>query len=196
MRPGLLVIFLYSSVLSTAVSAQEPAVPNFAPEGYIGWRAAGATFIPEPSGPQPVTQDKAYPRVLPGPERVADLTNPNLLPWVVLADTTVDRHARPTFAKYLKELDGKLVSLIGYMQPLSDDLEVASFMLIEYPVGCWYCETPAMTGIVLVELPPAVAQRRQSRCSRRRSAASALVRRACARTRCAVAPWRAPCARA
>jgi hypothetical protein len=30
---------------------------------------------------------------------------------------------------------------------------VNAFMLIEYPVGCWYCEMPEITGIMLVELP-------------------------------------------
>src|SRR5262249_27399290 len=76
----------------------------------------------------------------------------NTLPWEVLGETTLDRQFRPTFAKYLKQLDGKMVSLSGFMQPLSEDLEQSSFMLIEYPVGCWYCEMPEMTGIVLVEL--------------------------------------------
>ncbi len=75
------------------------------------------------------------------------------LPWTVLAETAVDRHYKPTFAKYLQELDGKQISLNGFMQPLGEDLELARFMLIEYPVGCWYCEMPELTGIVLVELP-------------------------------------------
>jgi hypothetical protein len=77
----------------------------------------------------------------------------NALPWSVLAETTLDRQFRPTFAKYLKELDGKRVSLTGYIQPFGDSLELSSFMLIEYPVGCWFCEMPEVAGIVLVELP-------------------------------------------
>jgi hypothetical protein len=77
----------------------------------------------------------------------------NALPWTVVTETTVDRQYRPTFPRYLKELDGKEVSLSGYMQPLGEELEVNAFMLIEYPVGCWYCEMPEMTAIVLVELP-------------------------------------------
>ena len=80
-------------------------------------------------------------------------TGVNALPWSVLAETAVDRQFKPTFAPYLKELDGKQVSLSGFMQPLGDDLELGTFMLIEYPVGCWYCEMPEMTGILFVELP-------------------------------------------
>jgi hypothetical protein len=79
-------------------------------------------------------------------------TGVNTLPWEVLAATTLDRQYRPTFARYLKQLDGKQVALSGFMQPLDDNAEASTFMLIEYPVGCWYCEAPEMTGIVFVEL--------------------------------------------
>jgi hypothetical protein len=77
----------------------------------------------------------------------------NALPWSVVSETTLDRQYRPTFPKYLKELNGKQVLLSGFMQPLSEDAEAGAFLLIEYPVGCWYCEMPEPTGIVLVELP-------------------------------------------
>src|SRR5439155_3858329 len=60
---------------------------------------------------------------------------------------------RPNFPKYLRELDGKQVSLTGFMQPLTEELEVSSFLFIEYPVGCWYCEMPETTSILYVELP-------------------------------------------
>lgn len=82
-----------------------------------------------------------------------DAKGVNALPWSVIADTTVDRQFKANFPKYLKELDGKKVTLTGYMQPLGEDLEIASFMFIEYPVGCWYCEMPEVSGIMLVELP-------------------------------------------
>lgn len=77
----------------------------------------------------------------------------NALPWSVLAETALDRKFQPTFVAYLRELDGKQISLNGYMQPLGQELEMGAFLLIEYPVGCWYCEMPEITGIVLVELP-------------------------------------------
>ena len=77
----------------------------------------------------------------------------NVLSWSVVTETTLDRQYRPTFPRYLKDLDGKTVTLSGFMQPLGEDHELAAFLLIEYPVGCWYCEQPEMTAIVLVELP-------------------------------------------
>jgi hypothetical protein len=77
----------------------------------------------------------------------------NVIPWSVVTETLLDHDYRPTFGKYLKELDGKRVQLTGYMQPLGDDLEVGAFLLIEYPVGCWYCEMPGVANIVLVEQP-------------------------------------------
>jgi hypothetical protein len=77
----------------------------------------------------------------------------NALPWSVVVETTIDRHYKPTFPKYLKELDGLKVELTGFMQPLGEDVECGSFLLIEYPVGCWYCEMPEMTAMVLVDMP-------------------------------------------
>jgi hypothetical protein len=78
----------------------------------------------------------------------------NPLPWPLLAETVIDRAARPRFADHLRQLDGKKVALTGFMQPIGDGLEMASFLMIEYPVGCWFCEVPEPTGIVLVDLPP------------------------------------------
>ena len=77
----------------------------------------------------------------------------NVLPWSVVTETTLDRQYRPTFPRYLKELDGKKVALSGYLQPLGEDADLSAFLLIEYPIGCWYCEQPEMTAIVLVEMP-------------------------------------------
>ncbi len=77
----------------------------------------------------------------------------NPLPWQVVADTALDRQFKPTFPRHLLQLDGMQVELEGYMQPLSEELDLTSFMLIEFPVGCWYCEMPELAGIVFVELP-------------------------------------------
>jgi len=77
----------------------------------------------------------------------------NVLPWSVVTETTLDRHYRPTFPRYLKDLDGKQVMLNGYLQPLGEAANLNAFLLVEYPIGCWYCEQPETTAIILVELP-------------------------------------------
>ena len=74
------------------------------------------------------------------------------LPWAVPAETVVEKPFRPKFHKHLQQLDGKTVSLTGFMQPVSMDPTVTGFMLIEYPIGCWFCETPEPAGIIYVEV--------------------------------------------
>ncbi len=66
------------------------SIPNFGPDPETGWnidRPAADDFLPPPSGPGPVTYDKAHPYVPNGQGqstyRVADLTNPILKPWVI-----------------------------------------------------------------------------------------------------------------
>jgi hypothetical protein len=68
----------------------EPAkVPNFAPDSLTGWQLRDDEFIPPPSGPGPIVSDPAHPYISfyrfprnPKPSfRVADLSNPILLPW-------------------------------------------------------------------------------------------------------------------
>ncbi len=77
----------------------------------------------------------------------------NPLPWAALGATTMDRQSRPTFHKYLRDLDGKRVVLTGYLQPVADESQAGAFLLVEYPIGCWFCEVPEPTGVVLIELP-------------------------------------------
>jgi hypothetical protein len=76
----------------------------------------------------------------------------NLLPWPVLNETTIEKPFKPRFLKHLQQLDGKKVAITGYMQPVSMDFEVSGFMMVEYPVGCWFCETPEPAGIVFADL--------------------------------------------
>jgi hypothetical protein len=81
-----------------------------------------------------------------------DEDKPTALPWAVLAATTMSARGHPTFAKYLDRLDGKKVSLTGFMQPTKEELAVSAFLLLEYPVGCWFCESPDPTGLISVEM--------------------------------------------
>lgn len=76
----------------------------------------------------------------------------NALPWAVVSETVVDKPFKPRFHKHLEQLNGKKVSLTGFMQPVTMDIEVSGFMLIEYPIGCWFCETPEPAGLLYIEI--------------------------------------------
>lgn len=76
----------------------------------------------------------------------------NPLPWLAINETVIDKPFQPRFLKYLEQLDGKKVSMSGYMQPLTMDIEVAGFLLVEHPVGCWFCETPEPTAMLYIEV--------------------------------------------
>jgi hypothetical protein len=76
--------------LATEGTRQAASIPNFGPDPNTGWnidRPAHDDFLPPPSGPGPVTFEKAHPYVPNGQGqstyRVADLTNPILKPWVI-----------------------------------------------------------------------------------------------------------------
>jgi hypothetical protein len=86
-------------LIGQAFSAESDNVPNFAPDSITGWIAGvpdgvspvGQDFLQPPSGPGPVTFDRAHPyldtlaarRAGAQPTlRVADLSNPILQPWV------------------------------------------------------------------------------------------------------------------
>lgn len=97
---------------------------------------------------RPLPPRKLDPALLPAINKDAV----NTLLWPILAETEIDSRFRATFPKHLKELDGLRVSLIGFIQPIGDDLDLSSFLLVEYPTGCWYCEMPDAAGMVLVEL--------------------------------------------
>jgi tetratricopeptide (TPR) repeat protein len=85
---------------------------------------------------------------------------PNLLVWPLLAETAVEpRGARWRFHSYVEKLDGQLVTLTGFLHPLTDDLACTSFMLVENPIGCWYCTAPDLTGLVFVTMKPGTTAR-------------------------------------
>ena len=82
-----------------ATGAESSAVPNFSPDSRTGWIAGvpdsetpiGDDFLQPASGPGPVTFDRAHPFVdnrasrrsgKSATNRVADLSNPILQPWV------------------------------------------------------------------------------------------------------------------
>src|ERR1041385_7086338 len=72
---------------SPIAAQQNPAAPNFSVSSDTAWNGVGGGGLyPVPGSPKPVTQDPRYHYTPNGPEgasyRIADLTNPNLKPWV------------------------------------------------------------------------------------------------------------------
>jgi hypothetical protein len=87
-----------AATLGWPALAENAAVPNFAPDSNTGWIAGvpdgetpiGDEFLQPPSGPGPVTFDRAHPFIdnrksrqsgKSATNRVADLSNPILQPW-------------------------------------------------------------------------------------------------------------------
>lgn len=109
---------------------------------------AGHTLLFRPRSSRPLTGKLGASDLPP-----IDPLGKNLLAWEVITETVVERGAAPAFSRYLRELDGRQVVLRGYIQPLADNTDLGAFLLLEHPVGCWFCETPDRAAIVLVELP-------------------------------------------
>ena len=83
-------------VLLTAATSAAPAqgAPDFAPSGNVGWIAFGTEFMPPASGPGPVMNDPAHPRISNAQAaatgrqptfHVGDANSPILLPWAKAA---------------------------------------------------------------------------------------------------------------
>ena len=80
------VLAVASSFASWAAAADVAPIPDLSLGGF-GWRNEHNDFILPSRGPGPVTWDPAHPYRgnqpgIPGTMRVADLTNPILMPWV------------------------------------------------------------------------------------------------------------------
>jgi hypothetical protein len=99
-----------ATLIGPVLAAETTAIPNFSPDLRVGWVAGvrdgvspvGQDFLQPPSGPGPVTFDKAHPYLDTGAARrsgrqatlrVADLTNPILLPWTREALRKVNERA-------------------------------------------------------------------------------------------------------
>jgi tetratricopeptide (TPR) repeat protein len=82
-----------------------------------------------------------------------DVKGVNSIPWELLSETALSKPFKVDFPRYLQELQGKQISMTGFMYPLREDPDLSTFLFIEAPVGCWYCEMPETTMIVYVEMP-------------------------------------------
>jgi hypothetical protein len=75
---------------------------------------------------------------------------PNPLPWGALDETEIGKKFAVRFLPYVDELDGKTVQISGYMIPSKTDT-VTEFLISEFPIGCWFCESPGPLQLLRVE---------------------------------------------
>ncbi|VTS02692.1 tetratricopeptide repeat protein [Tuwongella immobilis] len=76
------------------------------------------------------------------------------LPWPILGETSMGNRFPPRYPDYVTRLNGRRVQLTGFIQPVGDDPNGGTVILLEFPIGCWFCETPDFTGMIAVKLPP------------------------------------------
>ncbi len=82
---------------------------------------------------------------------------PTSLSWAALAETIIGKRFAVTHLKFVDKLDGKPVTLVGFIRPTTADTELDAFLFTEFPVGCWFCELPEPVGIVSVQLAKGTA---------------------------------------
>lgn len=79
-----------------------------------------------------------------------DPVKANPLPWAALDETEVGKKFAVKHLPYVAALDGKTVTVAGFMQPQKAD-EVTEFLLTEFAVGCWFCDSPGPLQVVQVD---------------------------------------------
>ncbi len=132
-------------VIADKWSKNPPASKSEAASAHAGHRADSIIRF---KSPRPLIRDPN--QLVLSPIQRGKL---NQLPWNVLAETSFERPFRVAFHEHLLKLEGERVVITGFMQPISDGLEQPAVLLLEFPVGCWYCESPELTGLILVEAP-------------------------------------------
>lgn len=63
-----------------------------------------------------------------------------------------EENQRPFFPEELRKLDGKRVSISGFITPYADPDNMTKMLLTKSPVGCYFCNPPEENGVVLVRL--------------------------------------------
>ena len=81
--------------------------------------------------------------------------------WQVLGDVTMvekDNLYVPDFGEDIKALDGKVISLKGYMMPLEQSKEQTNFILSANPIAsCFFCGPDGASSLVEIQARKAVA---------------------------------------
>lgn len=81
--------------------------------------------------------------------------------WRDLAQARIGTLADPEFPAKVKALDGKPVSLRGFMLPLAEGAQHSRFILAANPVGCTACERPSPATMLNVQVKAPVRETRE-----------------------------------
>ena len=83
---------------------------------------------------------------------------PGALPWEVLADVQAERNfAAPTFGDKVRQYDGEIVILQGFMLPLENAERQGHFILSANPPHCYFCMPGGAESMVEVFAAPPIA---------------------------------------
>ncbi|MFA7693519.1 MAG: DUF3299 domain-containing protein [Candidatus Hydrogenedentes bacterium] len=75
-----------------------------------------------------------------------------LIDWTELHAVVGNRRTGATFPESLKEKDGRLVNIVGFMNAIDQFRNVTEFMLLPVPITCFFCDVPPMRDIIEVKL--------------------------------------------
>ena len=75
-----------------------------------------------------------------------------LIDWKELHAVVGKRKSGATFPESLKEKDGRLVNIVGFMNAIDQFRNVEEFMLLPVPLTCYFCDAPPMRDIIEVKL--------------------------------------------
>ena len=77
----------------------------------------------------------------------------NRLPWLAITETEITPRGQAIVIDHLRKLKDKRVSITGFMAPLgiAQD-ELPQFLLTQFPIGCWFCESPGPTRVMTIQL--------------------------------------------
>lgn len=76
----------------------------------------------------------------------------SIIEWKELHRVTGRRATGAKFPDSLKEKDGRLVNICGFMSPIDQFKNVTEFMLLPVPMTCYFCDAPPMRDIIEVKL--------------------------------------------
>ena len=75
-----------------------------------------------------------------------------LLEWDLLRETKGTMKKGATFSEGLKARDDHLVHIVGFMTPIDQFRNVERFMLLPMPIYCYFCESPPMRDVLLIQM--------------------------------------------